>query len=400
MRVIIIGNGLAGVILAKTLRELDDKTVIDIFAQEKYHYYPRPNLIEYLAGKLPREKLFPFSGQWFESRNISVKFEKPVEKLFLQSREVEPRGGEKEKYDILVLANGARPFFPPFKGMDKQGVLSLRTLDDADFLTDRVDKKRKIIIIGGGLLGLEVARALKTRGAEVDIVEYFSYLLPKQLDPRGGEILKDLIEKMGISVHVGMMTKELLGREEISGIRFQEGKEMRTETALVAAGVRPNTGLAKEAGLEVNQGVVIDELCRTSHSKVYAAGDVTQFQGVTYGIIPATYDQAQVAAANIAGQEKKYRGTVPSNTLKVMGIDLTSLGLINPEGDNFEEIKREDRERGIYKKIVLEDGKAAGAIWLGLKKGINEMSRAVKQKKDISQWKKDILEDDFDFSIL
>lgn len=400
MKVIITGNGLAGVILAKTLREIDIQATIDIYALEKYHYYPRPNLIDYMAGKLPKEKLFPFSGQWFESRNISVKLEKPVKKIFLKRGAVEIRGGEERKFDFLVLANGSRPFFPSIKGMDKHGVTALRTLNDAEFLIDRIEKKKRIVVIGGGLLGLEAARAFKARGAEVEIIENFSCLLPKQLDPDGGKILKGLIEKIGIKVHLGLAAEEILGKDEVSAIRFKDGEEIKTDTILIAAGVRPDTELAEEAGLDVERGIVINEFCRTSHPQVYAAGDVVQFRGVTYGIIAASYDQAQVAAANIAGHNKRYNGTVPFNTLKVMGIDLTSLGLINPEGDKFEVFKKVDRERGIYKKIVLENGIAVGAIWLGMKKGINEISQAVKKKKVIDRWKKDILEDDFDYSIL
>lgn len=170
--------------------------------------------------------------------------------------------------------------------------------------------------------------------------------------------------------------------------------------AIVAAGVRSDIDLAKHAGLEVDRGVVVNDYLRTTHSRVYAGGDNIQHRGKNYGIIPAAFSQAKVAAHNAAGEPQLYRGTVPSNTLKVMGIHLTSIGLIKPEKSSYRVWRREDREKGIYKKVVVHEGIPVGAVWLGTKKGINEINRVISQKVNIEKWEDSILQDDFDFSVL
>jgi nitrite reductase (NADH) large subunit len=205
---------------------------------------------------------------------------------------------------------------------------------------------------------------------------------------------------MGIKVRVGTTTEELLGREEVSGLRFKGGDEWEADMALVAAGARPNISVAKDAGLEVDRGLVVNDSLQTSDPLIYAVGDTVQYEGRVYGIIPASFDQARTAAHNVIGQEEKYSGTIPSNTLKVLGIHLTSIGIVNPEEGDFEEISKEIREEGIYKKIVLQEGTIVGAIWMGTKEGVNDITRLITQKADVSDWKESLLEDHFDFSVI
>lgn len=400
MRVIIIGNGLAGTIAAKTIREQDRNVEIDIFADEKYHYYPRPNLIEFLAGHLPLERIYAFPEGWYSEQGLKVHLEETVLKIFPDTKEIEAAAGKREKYDFLILANGSLAFIPPFKGVEKEGVFTLRTLDDAFGILDYIQDHRKVTVIGGGLLGLETARALRSRGASVEVVEFYGYLLPRQLDSQGASLLKSQIENMGIRVHLGLACEEILGQERITGLRFKGGREIQTETAVVAAGVRPNLRLAKEAGLETDRGVVVNDTLQSSHPGILAAGDVTQHAGRVYGIIPASFNQARIAALNVLGQKKKYEGTIPSNTLKVVGIDLTSVGVVNPEDESYEELRKENRDQGIYKKVVLQNGEIHGLICLGTKKGVSEISRLIARKANVEKWKDALLDDDFDFSML
>ena len=400
MRVVIIGNGISGIIFSKTLRELDKKIQIDVFAKEKYHYYPRPNLIEFLAGKIPYERIFAFSEDWYREKNINIQLNKTIKKILPDLQEIELHNGQREKYDKLLFASGSHSFIPPFKGVDKRGVFSLRTIDDAFKILEYLESHRKVIVIGGGVLGLEIARALKSRGAEVEVVEFFDYLLGRQLDFQGASILKDQIEMVGIKVHLGMATEEVFGNNEVKGLRFKGGEELETDMTVIAAGVRPNINIAKEAGLETERGLVVNDYLQTSESLIYGAGDILQHKGRMYGIIPACFDQARTAAYNIFGQKKKYEGTIPSNTLKVAGLSVTSIGLVNPEEGKCEEFRKEIRQEGIYKKIVVQEGTIIGAIWMGTKKGIDRINRAISQRKNIEKWKDSILEDDFDFSLL
>lgn len=400
MRVIIVGNGLAGIISAKTLRELDKKVEIEVFAEEKYHYYPRPNLIEFLAGTIPFERMFAFPQEWYREQNINIHLGKPVTRIFPDSQEIEVAGGKKEKYESLLLANGSFSFIPPFKGTDKKGIFALRTLDDAFELLEYLKNHQRVVVIGGGLLGLEIARAMKSRGAQVDVVEFFDRLLPRQLDIQGASLLKAQVENMGINVHLGLATEEILGQNDVRGLRFKGEREIEMDMAIVAAGVRSNIRLAKEAGLETDRGLVTDDYLRSSNPKIFGAGDVIQHRGRVYGIIPSSFNQARVAASNILGKKEKYEGTVPSNTLKVAGLDLTSVGLVNPEEGTSEEFRKEKKEEGIYKKVVIQKGVVVGAIWMGTKKGVNEISRIISQKINIEKHKISLLEDDFDYSVL
>lgn len=400
MRVIIVGNGLAGTIAAKTLRELDKNVEINIFTDEKYNYYPRPNLIEFLAGGLSFEKIFAFPEKWYTEQNINVQLEKPVTRISPDSKEIEIVGGEKEKFDFLILANGSLAFIPPFKGVEKEGVFTLRTLDDAFEIIEYTKSHGRVTVIGGGLLGLETARALKSRGVEVEVVEFFSHLLPRQLDEPGASLLKSQIEAMGIGIHLGLACEEVLGEESVTGLRFKGGPEIETDTAIVAAGVRPNIRIAQDAGLKTDRGLIVNDYLQSSRPEILAAGDITQHEGRIYGIIPASFNQARIAAQNVMGQKQKYEGTIPSNTLKVVGLDVTSIGTVNPEDESFEEIQKENRDQGVYKKIVLRNGEVCGLICIGTKKGVSEISRLISQKVNIEKWKESLLDDDFDFSLV
>lgn len=400
MQVAVIGNGLSGSIFSKTLRELDSDVCIDVYGDEKYLYYPRPNLIEFMAGNIPYERLFAFNEDWYQERNINLRLGNRVEKIIPGSQQFYLANGTTETYDYLLLANGAFASLPPIKGADKTGVFTLRKLDDALAILDYLEGHQNVAVIGGGLLGLEIARAIRNKNAQVDVYEFFPRLLPRQLDPEGASILTYQIEKMGIKVHVGVTTEEIMGETEALGLRFKDGKQSKADMVIIAAGVRPYVNLAKEAGLETNKGVIVDDFLQTSAPNIYAAGDNVEHKGRIYGIIPASFQQARAAAYNLFGQKQNYEGTIPSNTLKVMGLEVTSMGLVYPEAGGFEEFSKQDAEAGIYKKLVLEDGVLAGAIWLGTKQNINEVSRLVAQKQDVSGWKAELLEDDFDFSVI
>jgi nitrite reductase (NADH) large subunit len=400
MRVLVVGNGLAGTMASKTLRELSPEAEIEIFAEEKYLYYPKPNLIEFLSGNISQKNLFAFSEEWFASQNISVHLEQPVRRLHLESKQVEVESGNKESYDFLLLANGASSWVPPIAGADKKGVFTLRSLEDALGLLEWIKDHPDVVIIGGGLLGLEIARAIRTGGASVQVVEFFPRLLPRQLDPEGASVLQSKIEDMGITVKLDIATEEILGEERVKGLRFKNGEELKAHTAVVAAGVRPNIRLAADSGLETDKGIIVDDTLQTSHQGVFAAGDNVQHRDKIYGIIPASFNQARTAAFNIAGHEKKYNGTVPSNTLKVVGLDLTSIGVVTPEKGTAEEFRKMIKKEGIYKKIVIQNGKLVGAIWMGTKQNINEISRLILQQVDVEKWKESLMEEDFDFSVL
>ncbi len=398
MKAVIVGNGLAGTIAAKSLRELNASVEIEVIAGENYPYYPRPNLIDFVAGVLPYERLFAFPANWHERQNIAVRLGAPVVRIDPAAGAVETRDGRTSSFDRLLLANGSSAVVPPVKGSDKKGVFVLRTLDDALSILESLKTRPRVAVLGGGLLGLEIGRALKTRGAEVSVNEFFDRLLPRQLDPPGAALLKAQLERLGIGVRLGVVAEEITGAGEASGLRFKDGSSIEADMVVFAAGVRPNVALAKEAGIEADRGVVVDDHLRTSQPAIYAAGDIAQHNGRTYGIIPASFDQARAAAFNMLGMEKKYEGTIPSNTLKVVGVFVTSVGLVNPEGPGYEMIAKEDAVAGTYRKLVLKDGVLEGAIWMGTKRGAADIARLTASRKNVAAWKTDILEDGFDLA--
>jgi nitrite reductase (NADH) large subunit len=398
VKILIVGNGIAGTLAAKTVRELDQDVEIDIFGEEKYAYYPRPNLIEFVAGRLPYEKLFAFPESWNVRQRIGVHLGQKVLKIRPDDRTVKLASGEKFSYDALLLASGARASLPPIEGAGRQGVFVLRTLDDAMAILDYLRSHIRVAVLGGGLLGLEIARAIRGRGAEVQVVEFFDRLLPRQLDPAAAAILKDQIEKAGIAIRLGAVSREIFGGAEARGIRFESGDEIEADLIIVAAGIKPELTLAKEAGLAVDRGIIVDDRLRTGRPEIFAAGDVAEHQGRIYGIIPASFEQARAVGYNMLSLEMPYAGTVTSNTLKVAGLHVTSTGEIHPEGRGHEVLLRAVPEQGLYKKIVLKEGRMVGAIWMGTKKGAQEVSRLVALRRELGDQRDDLLEDNFDFA--
>ena len=396
MNVVIVGNGLAGTLAAKTIRELDDSAEIEVFGEERYPYYPRPNLIEYLAGRLPYDKLFAFPEGWTERQQIGVRLSEKISRIRPAERKIETQAGGTRFYDVLLLATGARAALPPVAGIHSPGVFALRTLDDASDLIAHLGTHQRVAVLGGGLLGLEVARALRSREKEVVVIEYFDRLLPRQLDPAAAAILKAQFEKDGIVLHLGAVVREILGVGGVQGLRLAAGEHIGADTVVVAAGIVPDISLARDAEIDTGRGVIVDDQMRTSAPGIFAAGDVCEHRGRIHGIIPAAFEQARTAAYNMAGQEKPYGGTVPLNTLKVAGLYVTSVGEIDAEGEGTEALVRSLPEAGLYKKIVLREGRLVGGIWMGTKRGAAELGRLVAASKHVEALKKDLLEDDFD----
>lgn len=402
MRFVIIGNGVAGVTAARALSEAGAE--VEIYTQGTHHYYPRPRLHEFLTGEIELEELPLYPPAWYEKRGITVHLEAEVVRLDPTAKRIALADGREVLYDRLLLAVGSRPFIPPIEGVDKAGVFTIRTIEDALALKKWTKEAKRAVIVGGGLLGLEAARAFMVLGLGVTVLEQGPYLLSRQLDAEGGTLMRELIEAMGIKVVLEVSSQAILGDGTspptlggiASGVLLQDGRRIEGDLILVSAGVRCNVRLAQEAGLEVNRGVVVDERLRTSAEDIYAAGDVAEFQGRVYGIIPAAIEQARAAAQNMLGEEAAYQGTIPSNTLQVVGIDCTSIGVVHPpEGEGYQELRKS--EARVYKKLVLKDGRLVGAILLGDMKDAVPISRLIHSEADVSRYAERLLDEDFDW---
>jgi len=403
MKIIIAGNNVAGITAAKTIRGMRQDVEIQVFAEEPYHYYPRPILIEFIAGRVEEKNLYFYSEEWYVKNRIRAHLSTPVEIIDPKSHRAFADGKWMD-YDAFILATGAKAFIPPIKGLPKKNIFTLRTLDDAKSIKASIEGVDSAVVIGGGLLGLEVARALNQAKPDmkITVLERGEHLLPRQLDHDGANILRALIEEMDIDVFTETEVEEILGSETVEKVKMKDGNVVDAQLVVISAGVRPNTALAEAANLKINRGVVVDDsLCCSMESMVFAIGDVAEHDGRTWGIIPAALDQAKVVARKILGQEdSEYGGTIPSNTLKVMGIDLTSIGIINAPAneDGFEEIRAKSEDGRIYKKFVLKNGKLVGSILLGSRKEIARISKLIREGADISGLKSKMGQIGFDFS--
>jgi nitrite reductase (NADH) large subunit len=491
MRHLIVGSGVAGVTAAQAIVRADPSAQVHIFGAEPHPYYQRPRLWKFIAGQIDQDALYFRPPTWYAERGIHLHLGKRVTAVDLLAHRLTLIDGSRMEYDRLLLATGGRSFVPPFDGADKKGVFTLRTLEDALAIKEHAQRSAKAIVIGGGLLGLETAHALLSLGLETSVIEFMPRLLPRQLDEEGAQVLQSRLEEMGLRILTGAATQAILGDGRATGVQLKASPEsfgfaqdelgrraspehsrraspehsrraspehsrrdenvIDGELVLISTGIRSRVELARQAGLEVNRGIVVDEQLRTSVADVYAAGDVAEFEGVVYGIIPAAIEQAQVAAANMVadpstflrqvhpeqsrgaqdgplrqalgpqaqglraqgkplrqnagqgsgrGDGATYSGTVPATTLKIVGIDLTSLGEATTVGDEFVILRQADPRAGIYRRLTLRDGKIVGAILLGDTRSVQPLKQLIAAGRDVSTHGDRLLNEGFDLRAL
>jgi nitrite reductase (NADH) large subunit len=403
----IVGGGVAGVTAARRLAQnASPGDEIHIFSVEPYPYYPRPLLWKFIAGEMAeQEELYSHPLSWYEEKGIALHLDNRVVGLDTVGHRLTLESGDVGTYDRLLLATGARPFVPPVDGADKDGVFTLRTLDDALAIKDYARGASRAIAIGGGLLGLETALAIREAGPEVHVVEISDHLLPRQLDAEGAKVLRSLLEAQGLGLTTGAVVEAVLGDGGAEGVRTKDGREIAGELILFSAGIRCRAQLAREAGLEVNRGAVVDGYLRTSAADVFAAGDVAEFEGEIHGIIPAAIEQANAAAANMVEPESEpYTGTLPSTTLKVAGAQVASLGEYNPDKDaddpSLRIVRHTDADRGLYRKFALREGRVVGAILLNDPKRAAMARLLVDREIDVSEQADRLVDDGFDLRSL
>lgn len=398
-RYLIVGNGVAGARAAVKIRETDQKGDIHIFTEEDYPFYYRVRFPEYVAGELTLQNLFIHTQEWYQSKGISMHLEEPITEVNVQKKEVTSRKGKTYAYDSLLMATGGHAFVPPIKGTEKKGVFTLRTMKDAIRMKEFSEGVKKAILVGGGLVGLETGGALLRKGINVAVIEHNPRILPRQMDPEGARILQGKMESMGFSFFLSGQSEEILGKETVEGVRLKDGRTVEGQMVIVSAGVRPNIELAQAMGLEIKNGILVNDRLETKTESVFAAGDVAEHRGRCYGLWPASQRQGETAGINMAGGSALYKGTVLSNALKVVGINLTASGEIDAER-KLECVVRQDREGGVYRKVAFKEDKIVGCIFLGNVKGSPEILQAIEKKVDVKDYKNLILEEEFDFKRL
>ena len=381
---LIIGNGVTGTTAAENIRKLDKTGKITVVTEESTPFYYRMRLPDFLSGDLTEDKLNAKKEAWYKDQGIDLTLNTRIQGANPGKRAVTTQSNQEIPYDRLLVATGSRSFIPPMKGADKKGVFALRTIQDARNIVAWSKNIQKVVLIGGGLLGLEAGNALRNLGKKLTVVEFFPRLLPRQLDVAGGGRLQTMMEGMGFSFRLGAKTQEIKGEDRVSGVLLEGGELLQAEMVIVSAGVRPALELAKALNLDHDKGVKVDEEMKTSQPGIYAAGDVAEFKGIPYGIWTAATEQGQIAGINMAGGNALYKGTVMANTLKVVGVDLASAGNIDVE-NKLESKVRTDQK--VYKKIVLENDQIVGCIMLGDTKGFTKITKLMSEKQNVSQIK-------------
>ena len=388
-RFLVSGVGIAGVSAAEAIHKVDPGADITVMSEEHSLPYFRMSLTRYLAGEIERDKLDLHKDSWYLENHIEVVVDAKVVDVDSASKLVTLNDGRIFQYEKLILANGASPFVPPFPGKELQGVTTLRSLEDADRILEVLEHNARVVCIGGGLLGLEIAGAIAKRGRDVTVLEAMNWLLPRQLGREAAEMLLEKIEAMGIRVIVPAKTGALVGEGQVEGVELSDlsGETeaavcLPAELILISAGVRPNLDLAQKAGVEVNRGVLVNEHMQTSLPDIYAAGDVTEFHGISYGLWVPAKKQGEVAGRHAAGQPADFDELPPSAKLKVLGIGLFSIGDFAPteSGDRLVAARQGDS----YVSLLFRNGILVGANLLGETGLDSKVKKAIEAKTDFS----------------
>ncbi len=365
-KLVIIGNGMApGRALEKLFETAPDLYDVTIFNAEPRVNYDRIMLSPVLSGEKSFDDIIIHGDAWYIERGITLYKGHRIVAIDREAKTVTSNHGEVASYDRLVIATGSVPFIIPVPGNNLAGVLSYRDLDDVHAMMLAAKSRGRAVVIGGGLLGLEAAAGLKEQGMDVTVVHVMPTLMERQLDPAAGYLLGKAIEARGIKVMTLANTKQILGDGRVTGIEFADGSVLPADLVVMAVGIRPNAALAKEAGLAVNRGIVVDAQMRTSDPAIYALGECAEVEGACFGLVAPLYDMANVLASLLSGDTKPaFKAAATATRLKVTGIDLYSAGDF-AEGDDREEIVLRDATAGVYKRLVLKDNRIIGVVLYG-----------------------------------
>ncbi len=382
MNYVIVGNGVAGTEAALTIRKIDPQGEITIVSASKNPLYYRPKLIDYLAGAVQVPGVIIYKDDYYRERSIRLMLDTVVTTIDPIAHRVTSNQGRSLTYDRLLLATGADCFLPPFTGRETAGVFTVRGISDCDAIRSYVSGIERIAVIGGGLLGLETAYALKTLGKQIIVIETSQWLLHRQLDQEGGAILQNLLEDKGLSFVLNDTVGAIEAQQgHVSGISLKSGRQLEVQAVVVSAGIRGRDSLARQIGAQINKGIVVDDHLQTTVKDVYAAGDPVEHRGRLYGLWPAAKEQGAAAGSNMAGKTLAYTGAALSSNLKITGIDMYSVGDYNSPSDDI--IFSQQAET--YKKYLIHGGRLAAAMVIGDAKEAKLASLVYQGKAPLSE---------------
>ena len=362
---VIVGNGMAAARLVEELaKSALGRYAIAVVGDEPRLAYNRVLLSSVLAGETSSHDIELKPASWWRDRGVTLKYGCVATEIDVGRRELKIAGEESLTFSKLVLATGSAPLRLNVPGTDLAGVHTFRDSRDVDLLLTRAAQKKRVVVVGGGLLGLEAAYGLAKAGAPVTLIHLMDRLMERQLDAPAADLLKTLVERKGIKVLLNANTARLHGETHVEGVELTDGRSIDADAVIFAAGIRPNIALAKDAGLSVNRGIVVDDHLQTDAADIFALGECAEHRGICYGLVEPAYDQARVLARHLAGNSACYSGSVVATNLKVSGVAVFSAGDFIA-ADGAEPIVLSDARHGTYKKLVIANGRLTGAVLVG-----------------------------------
>ena len=362
---VIVGNGMAAARLVDELAKTAlGRYAVAVIGEEPRLAYNRVLLSSVLAGETGSHEIELRPADWWRHRGVTVRYGYRVTEIDVGRRELKIEGEESMEYSKLVLATGSTPLRLNLPGADLAGVHTFRDTRDVDLLLTLAAAKRRVVVVGGGLLGLEAAYGLAKAGAPVTLVHLMDRLMERQLDGPAADLLKTLVERKGIRILLNASTARIHGDGHVEAVELADGSRIEADAVIFAAGIKPNAALAKEAGIAVNRGIVVNDVMQTSSPDIFALGECAEHRGTCYGLVEPAYEQARVLARHLAGRPTAYQGSVVSTNLKVSGVSVFSAGDFMG-GEGSESLVLTDRRRGTYKKLVIADGRLTGAVLIG-----------------------------------
>ncbi len=390
-RVVVVGHGMVAHRLCEKISEYDDdgSLLVTAIGEESRPAYDRVHLSEFFAGR-SADDLGIASASWYQDRSYALHVDERVESIDRVAGEVVTVAGRVVPYDHLVLATGSSPFVPPLPGVNVPGVFVYRTIEDLERIRAWADRSRSAAVIGGGLLGLEAAKAVVDMGLQAHVVEFADRLMPRQVDPAGGDVLRRSIEALGVHVHTGARTKAIHGTERVTHLELEGASALDVDMVIVSAGIRPRDELARSAGLGVGErgGVEVDDRLATSDPRISAIGECALHRGMVYGLVGPGYTMADVLAKRLTGQDAEFGGADLSTKLKLLGVDVASFGDAFADQARPADVRSvvyEDRVRGVYQKLVVEGERLLGGILVGDAEPFAGLSRATNEGRPVPE---------------
>jgi nitrite reductase (NADH) large subunit len=362
---VIVGNGMAAARLVDELAKAAlGRYAIAVIGDEPRLAYNRVLLSAVLAGDTASHDIELKPAEWWRDRGVTLKIGCAVTEIDVGRRELKIANDESIAFSKLILATGSTPLRLNVPGAELKGVNTFRDSRDVDLLVALAAARKRVVVIGGGLLGLEAAYGLAKAGAPVTLIHLMDRLMERQLDAQAAALLKSLVEAKGIEILLDANTTRILGENRVEGVELADGRSIEADTVIFAAGIRPNIALARDAGIAVNRGIAVDDRLQTGAPDIFALGECAEHRGICYGLVEPAYEQARVLAQHLAGRTAAYHGSVVATNLKVSGVSVFSAGDVLGD-ETSENIVLSDVRRGAYKKLVLHEGRLTGAVLVG-----------------------------------